>query len=320
MKIGVDIMGGDFAPEEPIKAIASFLANHPDQKDVACVLIGSQESAQPFLHYLENFSSQFAFVNSNSVIGMDEHPTKALKGKPDSSIAIGFELLQKGDIDAFISTGNTGAMLVGAMYSVKAIPGISRPTIASLIPNVEGRSNLLLDVGANADCKPEHLVQFAIMGSLYMRLMLELEQPRVGLLNIGEEEGKGNLLAQAAYSLLKDHPGIQFAGNVEGRDLFIDTADVIVCEGFTGNVVLKMAESIYHIFKEKRGFQDEFLESFNYEVYGGTPILGINAPVIIGHGISKAIAIEYMIANAVKLVRTDFVNVLRSHFTEVVEQ
>ncbi len=319
MKIGVDIMGGDFAPELPIKGAASYLAKCPPQSDVSCVLIGSQEAAKPYLHYLQDYPQQYTFVNTTSVIGMHEHPTKALKEKPGSSIAVGFGLLQKGSIDAFISAGNTGAMMVGSMYSVKPIPGILRPTIASPIPKIDGKYNLLLDVGANADCKAENLLQFAIMGVLYARLVLELENPRVGLLNIGEEEGKGNLLAQAAYPLLKENPLINFSGNVEGRDLFLDNVDVIVCEGFTGNVAIKMAESIYHIFKERKGFQDDFLEAFNYEIYGGTPILGVNAPVIIGHGISNAPAIDNMIASAVKLARSGIVDVLRSHFAGAVE-
>lgn len=313
-------MGGDFAPEEAIRGVISYLENNAGSgTEVHFVLIGNPDIAAPYLSLLDQWQSHYTLVHAATVIGMNEHPTKALKEKQDSSIAIGFGLLQAGKIDAFFSAGNTGAMLVGAMYTVKAIPGVLRPTIASPIPKLDGKYNFLLDVGANADCKPEHLVQFALMGSLYAKHVLGLDNPRVGLLNLGEEEGKGNILAQATYPLLKQHGGIRFIGNVEGRDLFLNNCDVIVCEGFTGNVALKMAESIYHIFTEKRRIQDDFLEQFNYEIYGGTPILGVNAPVLIGHGISNARAFCSMIESAIKLVASDFTAILRDSFSETAE-
>ncbi len=319
MNIGIDIMGGDFAPEEAIKGVVSFLeSNSGPETNVHFTLIGNPQTAAPLIQtHLASWSQQYTFVPSGSVIDMHEHPTKALKEKTDSSIAIGFGLLQNGNIDAFISAGNTGAMLVGAMYSVKAIPGVLRPTIASPIPKLDGQYNFLLDVGANADCKPEHLVQFAVMGSLYARHILKLEHPRVALLNLGEEEGKGNLLAQATYPLLKEHPAINFVGNCEGRDVFTDAADVIVCEGFTGNVALKMAESVYHIFSEQRHIQDDFLNQFNYEIYGGTPILGINAPVLIGHGISNRKAFCSMIGTIQKIVASNLTAIMRQHFADI---
>lgn len=320
MKIGIDIMGGDYAPEEAIKGVISWLeANAGSGDQVHFVLIGNPDLAAPYLSLLDSWQSRYTLIPSATVIGMNEHPTKALKEKQDSSIAIGFGLLQAGKIDAFFSAGNTGAMLVGAMYTVKAIPGVLRPTIASPIPKLDGQYNFLLDVGANADCKPEHLVQFALMGSLYARHILKLENPRVGLLNLGEEEGKGNILAQATYPLLKQHTGIHFIGNVEGRDLFLNNCDVIVCEGFTGNVALKMAESIYNIFTETRKVHDEFLDQFNYEIYGGTPILGVNAPILIGHGISNARAFCSMIESAIQLVTSNFTEILRNSFAETAE-
>jgi glycerol-3-phosphate acyltransferase PlsX len=249
---------------------------------------------------------------------MHEHPTKALKEKPNSSIAIGFGALQQGKADAFLSAGNTGAMMVGAMYSVKTIEGILRPTIASPLPRTDGGFNLLLDVGINADCKPEHLVQFAVLGSIYVQRVFGKADPRVGLLNLGEEEGKGNILAQAAHPLLKESTAIQFAGNVEGRDLFGDKADVVVCEGFVGNVALKMAESVHQIFAQQRGIKDSFLDNFNYEIYGGTPILGINSPVIIGHGISSALAFRNMIDVARKIIASDLIDAFRQHFATTI--
>lgn len=313
-------MGGDYAPEEAIKGVLSYLTTHSGTgADIHFVLIGNPDLAAPYLSRLDAWQSHYTLVPSATVIGMNEHPTKALKEKQDSSIAIGFGLLQAGKIDAFFSAGNTGAMLVGAMYTVKAIPGVLRPTIASPIPKLDGQYNFLLDVGANADCKPEHLVQFALMGSLYAKHILNLDNPRVGLLNLGEEEGKGNILAQATYPLLKQHSGIRFIGNVEGRDIFLNTCDVIVCEGFTGNVALKMAESIYNIFTETRKIQDDFLDQFNYEIYGGTPILGVNAPVLIGHGISNARAFCSLIETSIKLVASNFTEILRNSFAETSE-
>ena len=314
MKIGLDIMGGDYAPVEAMKGIQTFLEQQAQDSPVHLVLIGDSDAVAPYMPGLEPYASRYTFVEAKEVIGMHEHPTRALKEKPGSSIAIGFGMLQRGMTDAFISAGNTGAMLVGAMYTVKAIEGVLRPTIATPIPKVTGGFSCMLDVGINADCKPEHLVQFAQLGSLYAHHILGVESPRVGLLNIGEEEGKGNILAQATYPLLKELPGINFAGNMEGRDVFYDKADVLVCEGFVGNVVIKMAESIYDIFKVQKGVQDEFLDTFNFEVYGGTPILGINKPVIIGHGISHATAFHNMIGLAQKFVETDLVGTFRSSF------
>ncbi|HXS36763.1 MAG TPA: phosphate acyltransferase PlsX [Flavipsychrobacter sp.] len=316
MKIGLDIMGGDYAPAEAIKGVQLFFEQVQDPS-VHLLLIGDADAAAPYLHLLESSQWRYTLVEASQVIDMHEHPTRALKEKPQSSISIGFGMLQQNRSDAFISAGNTGAMMVGAMYSVKTIEGILRPTIASPIPRINGRYNLLLDVGANADCKPENLVQFAELGSLYVHHVYGIPQPRIALLNIGEEEGKGNLLCQATYPLLKEQSQLHFVGNVEGRDIFLDKADVIVCEGFVGNVALKMAESIYSIFKGQRNIEDEFLNNFNYEIYGGTPILGVNSPVIIGHGISHALAFKNMINAAYKMIDSNLIDAFKKHFAEV---
>lgn len=313
MKIGLDIMGGDYAPAEAIKGVQQFF-QETDDPAVHLLLIGDAAAAAPYMPALQPFEGRYTWVQAADVIGMHEHPTKALKEKPDSSIAIGFGMLQRGMADAFISAGNTGAMMVGAMYSVKTIEGILRPTIASPIPRADGKFNLLLDVGINADCKPENLVQFAELGSLYMQRVYGVENPRISLMNLGEEEGKGNILAQATYPLLKDNTSINFVGNVEGRDVFLNKCDVIVCEGFVGNVVLKLAESCYDIFKKGRNVEDELLEHFNYEIYGGTPILGVNSPVIIGHGISSGRAFKNMIDVARRIVASDLMDAFREHF------
>ena len=312
MKIALDIMGGDFAPAEAIKGVQQFFEQ---TNDVAkhLLLIGQSEAAAPYLPLLDAYKGRFTFIEAPEVIGMHEHPTKALKEKQNSSIAIGFGLLAMKKADAFIGAGNTGAMMVGSMYSVKTIEGILRPTIATPVPRTDGNYSLLLDVGANADCKPEHLVQFAELGSIYVNKVWGIDNPKVGLINLGEEEGKGNILCQATFPLLKENKEINFVGNLEGRDVFHEKADVLVCEGFVGNVLLKMAESIHQIFTS-RGIKDEFLDHFNYEIYGGTPILGINSPVIIGHGISHAVAFCNMIKVAAKIVDADLTNVIKEHF------
>jgi glycerol-3-phosphate acyltransferase PlsX len=316
MTIALDIMGGDYAPSEAIAGCRLFFESgqHPDAH---LMLVGNTEAVQPLMSQLNAYEGRYTLVDAPEVIEMNEHPTKALKEKPLSSIGVGFGMLHAGKADAFIGAGNTGAMMVGAMYTVKTVEGVMRPTIASPVPREDGGFNLLLDVGANADCKPEHLVQFAQLGALYAQLVWGVASPRVGLLNLGEEEGKGNLLAQATYPLLKEATGLDFVGNVEGRDLFSNRCDVIVCEGFVGNVVLKMAESIHQIFASRRGVQDAFLDQFNYEVYGGTPILGINEPVIIGHGISSAKAFSSMIQGACKLVSSDLIEAVRKRFATV---
>jgi len=314
MTIGLDVMGGDYAPDEAIAGARIFLENHPD-KSVRLLLIGEPAAVTPLLEQLSDFKDRWSFIPAAQVVEMHEHPTKALKEKPESSIAVGFGALARQKADAFISAGNTGAMLVGAMYTVKAVPGVLRPTIASPIPRLDGGFNLMLDVGINADCKPEHLVQFATLGALYVQRVYGVENPRVGLLNIGEEEGKGNLLAQAAYPLLKEGSGYEFIGNMEGRDVLQNKADVIVCEGFVGNVILKFAESFYQIFHRQKGLRDSFLDQFNYEVYGGTPVLGVNAPVVVGHGISSARAFAKMIETTARIVSSGLVGAIQQQFT-----
>ena len=315
MKIGLDIMGGDFAPAESIKGVQLYFEQNHDE-NVHLVLFGNSAAVAPYISLIEQYQERYTFVETSDIIGMHEHPTKAMKEKPDSSIAKGFYYLHKGQVDTFISAGNTGAMLVGIMFSVKAIDGIIRPCIASPVPRVDGKYNFMLDVGLNADCKPEHLVQFAQLGVLYARYMLGVDKPTVGLLNIGEEEGKGNLLAQATYPLLKEQSDLNFIGNVEGRDIFLEKAQVIVCEGFVGNVALKLAESVYEIFHVEKGMTDPFIDNFNFENYGGLPILGINKPVLIMHGISHASAFKNIIGVAAKFISSGLTEAIRQQFKQ----
>ncbi|MBS1579201.1 MAG: phosphate acyltransferase PlsX [Bacteroidetes bacterium] len=311
MNIGLDMMGGDFAPLEAVKGLQLYLSQHTGTATVFC--IGDEEKIKPLFEEYK-ISSSVQITHAPEVIGYHEHPTKALKEKQRSSIAIGFHLLSTGKIDAFISAGNTGAMLVGAMFSIKAIEGVLRPTIATILPKLSGGEGLLLDVGLNADCKPEQLNQFAVLGSLYAQHILNIQNPKIGLLNVGEEEGKGNILAQATYSLLKENNQINFYGNVEGRDFFNNKTDVIVCDGFTGNIVLKMAESFFDIAHQRQLHKDSYISRFHYENYGGTPVLGVAKPVIIGHGISNATAFKNMLLLAGKMIETDVCGKMKESF------
>jgi glycerol-3-phosphate acyltransferase PlsX len=306
------MMGGDFAPLEAVKGIQQLIAEA--DKTIHLFLFGDQEQIKPHLSAHSIPEDRFTIVHAPQVIDMHEHPTKALKEKRESSIAIGFHMLASGKIDAFISAGNTGAMLVGALYSLKPVEGVLRPTISTIIPKEDGSTGLLLDVGLNSDCKPEHLNQFAVMGSVYAQQILGVSSPRVALLNIGEEEGKGNLLAQAAYPILKENKNIDFVGNVEGRDVFLNKSDVIVCDGFTGNIILKMAESFYDI-TQRQQIRNDYFDRFNFENYGGTPVLGISKPVIIGHGISKGLAFKNMILLAQKMIETNLLEKLQAELS-----
>ncbi len=311
MIIGIDMMGGDYAPLEAVKGIKKYFTDFTNN-NLSLVLIGDEKAITALLKEQELLSQNLSIVHAEQVIGMHEHPTKALREKKQSSIAIGFQLLASRKMDAFISAGNTGAMLVGALFSIKALEGVIRPTISTIIPKIDGGTGLLLDVGLNADCKPEQLNQFAIMGSVYAQLVLGITNPKVGLINVGEEEGKGNLLAQATYPLLKENKFINFIGNIEGRDVLMDKADVMVCEGFTGNIILKMAESLYEINKLQQ-IDSPYLNRFYFENYGGTPVLGVAKPVIIGHGISGEKAFMNMIHLAEVMLQKDVMQKMSEH-------
>ena len=309
--VGLDMMGGDFAPLEAVKGAAAFFADSSDP--IKLLLIGNEKEIKNVIDLHPLPFEMYTIIHAPEVIEMHEHPTKALKEKPDSSIAVGFKLLATAKIDAFISAGNTGAMMIGALFSIKTIEGILRPTIGAYIPRENGSLGLMVDVGLNADCKAENLNQFAVLATLFAEHILKIENPKTGLINLGEEEGKGNLLAQATYPLLKENKHINFIGNIEGRDILLDKADVMVCDGFTGNVVLKLAESVYNLVK-RRNINDEHLERFNFETYGGIPVLGVAKPVIIGHGISSNEAFKNMIKIAVRMVEIDFVGKIKNSF------
>jgi glycerol-3-phosphate acyltransferase PlsX len=297
MNIAIDVMGGDYAPEAVIDGIIQAIPSLTNKEVI--LAIGPKEIINQLLAERNYTSEQIRVIHAEEVIEMGEHPTRALSQKPNSSIGIGFALLKEGKADVFASAGNTGAMMVGSLFSVKTIEGIQRPAIAGFVPQTNGKYAVMLDIGANADCKAEMLEQWALLGSVYYEATTGQSQPRVGLMNIGEEEQKGSILAQATHVLLKENKQLNFIGNIEGKDLFRNKADVIVTDGFTGNIVLKMGESIYNIMKEQ-GMMNEFVENTNYENYGGSPIIGINGNVIIAHGASSPKAIK----NMIKLCKT----------------
>ncbi len=293
MRIGVDIMGGDFAPNSTVKG--AILALKELSKDVQLVLIGDQAKIYEILDAEKVDRNSFEVVHAEEVIEMGEHPAKAFSAKPNSSIAKGFGMLYKKKIDGFASAGNTGAMLVGTMYTVKSIPGVIRPCISTELPQFNNKKTILLDVGINPDCRPDVLYQYGAIGSVYSREVYGIDKPKVALLNIGSENKKGSLVVKGAFDLMKDNKDFNFIGNIEGNQLFGDCpADVVVCDGFTGNIVLKQAEGMYDLLR-KQGIQNEFLEGFNFENVGGTPILGVNSTVMIGHGVSNDSTIKAMI-------------------------
>lgn len=314
MKIGIDAMGGDFAPLECIKAVVSE-ANQQDS-ELHFFLFGEEAALTPYASELSH--PNITVIHTGASIGMAEHATKAVVAKKDSSINVGMLYLSEDKIDAFLSAGNTGAMMVSALYQVKTIPGIERPALSSVLPQQSGTTGVLLDVGANSDVKPETLAKFAVLGSEYAKAVYGIKNPRVGLVNIGEEEEKGNLLTKAAYPLLKEKKGINFIGNVEGRHLFNDLVDVAVCDGFTGNVIVKTCEGFFYNLLQ-RGVEDDFLTKFNFEHYGGTPILGVKKPVIIGHGITREKTFRNMIKLSKNVVDSNLISKIEQSFSETTE-
>jgi phosphate acyltransferase len=315
LHIGLDMMGGDFAPKETCEGLIQFLQT-PESEDCIVVAIGDEQLIREQIPNIDE--NRVQIMHTTEVVEMHDHPVKVLREKPNSSMSVGFQLLKQNKLDAYISAGNTGVMLVGAVHIVEPIDGVMRPTIPTIVPRIDGGTSLLLDVGINADCKPENLEQFAILGSNYAEHVLKIDNPKIGLLNIGEEEGKGNILAKAAFPLLKANADLNFIGNIEGRDVFKGKADVIVCDGFVGNIVLKLSESVYEMFHEERGIKDSYLDRFNHKAYGGTPILGINNTAIVAHGISNAGSFCKMLVQAKKMAQSNLISILKTKFINTI--
>ena len=303
MRIGLDVMGGDYAPESTIQG--AILAQKELAPETKLVLIGNQNIITETLEKEKTDSSLFDIVHTSEIIEMGDHPAKAFSKKKDSSIAVGFQMLKEKEIGGLASAGNTGAMLVGIHYSIRTLSGIIRPAIATFLPTFSDKLTLILDVGLNPDSKPDVLYQYGIMGSVYAESVWGIKNPRVALLNIGSEESKGNLVTRSAYEMMNESKHFNFIGNFEANEFFVtEEADVVVCDGFVGNIVLKEGEAFYKLIR-KRGIKDEFFERFNFENFGGSPILGASSVVVIGHGISNSKAIKNMILHTQDMARVD---------------
>ncbi len=315
MKIAIDAMGGDTAPESAVAGAIRAARELP----VELVLVGQQEAVEKSLTSYPRRPPNLSIVHAPEVIGMDESPVASIRKKRNSSINVGLQLLKDRQVDAFVSAGNTGAVMSAGMLLVGLLPGIERPGIAILLPGVKG-DTLLIDVGANIDPKPIHLLQYALMGEAYVRCVLGKARPTVGLLNVGEEETKGTEFMKETYGLLEGS-GVNFVGNVEGHDIFTGEFDVIVCDGFAGNVALKTAESLAHAINQllKRSLamspitrlgawlaRDAFVQlrkEIDYAEHGGAPLLGVDGVAIIAHGASSGKAIKNAIRVAYESVR-----------------
>ena len=320
--IAVDAMGSDRAPKPEVEGAILACRHH----DVRVLLVGREPQIREDLdREIERHPSvrnlPIELVHATEVIGMGEKAATAVRSKRDSSMRVGLRLVREGRAAGFVTVGNTGAAMATAKMVLGALPGVDRPALAAVFPTSAGKAAILLDVGANVDCKPQHLEQFAIMGEIYSRSIFGMNKPRVGLLSIGEEEGKGNELTREAYTLLRQLP-LNFAGNVEGRDLYNGSVDVIVCDGFIGNVALKVSEglvsAVRFLLKEslkstissqvgfllsRRAF-DDFKKRLDYAEYGGAPLLGIKGICIVGHGSSNATAIKNAIRVAAQFAET----------------
>jgi len=331
MKIAVDAMGGDFAPKQIVLGAVAAAK----QLDCEIVLVGDEEQVQAELEKISDWKNlKISIHHASEVIGMDEHPGAAVRRKKDSSIVVATKLVKKGECDAVLSAGSTGAAVASALFGLGRVKGVDRPTIATPIPTVHG-ATLLLDSGANVDSKPHHLLQSAMMGSIYYKYVFGEKKPRVGLLNIGEEATKGNEQALATYPLLENLKTINFIGNAEGRDIPKGTFDVVVCDGFVGNVVLKFAEglakTLLKLIKEaicdggifaKLGALllapalKKLAKRVDAAEYGGAPLLGVDGCYIICHGSSNARAIQSAINVANEYVKNNVLEHIKKGIAE----
>jgi len=308
MKIALDVMGGDYAPGELLAGAVKWL--HEGEGQI--VLVGDQEIINEELHQHSYDPSRLEIIHASQVIEMDESPATALRKKKDASIVVASRLVKDGIADAVVSCGSTGAQMAAAIFILGRMEGIERPPIVAAIPGRGGKPTLLIDVGANVDCRPVQLVQFALLGQAYARGVMNLDNPRVGLLNNGEEEGKGNNLSIQTYELLSGQSGLNFIGNIEGRDLFNDKCDVIVCDGFTGNILLKALEGMALFLaagiKEELGVIPATFAQLDYTQIGGAPLLGVNGISVVCHGSSRREAVCNGLNIAADSIKNEIVN------------
>ncbi len=325
MKIIIDAMGGDNAPQAPIAGGVRAA----EELGVDVVFVGKTEIIENELKKHKYAAERVTIVHADTVVSNHEEPAKAVRSKKDSSIVVAAQLLKDGGGDALLSMGNTGALLAAGLLIVGRIKGVLRPALATLLPSAKG-PKMLIDAGANTNCKPENLVQFAVMGSIYMKGVMDIPNPTVGLMSNGEEEGKGDELTKETYPLLKDAP-INFIGNIEGRDVMEGNADVMTCDGFVGNVVLKTVEGMGSVVGREvkkmftssiisklgalfvlKGVKD-FRKRMDYREYGGAPLLGTKKPVIKGHGSSDEKAVFNAVRQAKKFVETGIIDEIVKH-------
>lgn len=322
LRVVVDAMGGDFAPASEVGG--AIIALSKLGKDVEIVLVGREDAVRAELskHPQASGESRLVILHASDVVSMSDEPSSIVKSRKESSLYMGLDMVRRGDADAFVSAGNTGGVMATATMLCGRIPGVSRPTIGTFFPTLTNKPTLVVDIGANVDSKPRFLHDFAVMGSVFSHLMLGIDKPTVGLLNVGEERSKGTEVARETHELLSNST-VNFVGNVEGRDILKGTVDIVVCDGFEGNIVLKFAESILTFLKERfkayanRGILQKLtivafrpvlrkvLSGLDYQEYGGVPLLGINGVVIIGHGSGSPLALSNMILRAVEVVRKD---------------
>lgn len=330
IRIAVDAMGGDYAPQAVVQG--AVLASQAAEAEIDLILVGDKDRIASELSNLENPTPPFDIEHAPESISMEEHAVEVMRRKKGSSIAVGMNLLKGKKVDAFVSGGNTGVVMATALFKLGRIEGVSRPAIASCLPSEKGIV-VVLDVGANAECKPQNLYQFALMGSIYSSYVLKAKKPKVGLLSIGQEQTKGNELILDTHKLLSRSP-LNFVGNVEGRDVLKGTCDVVVCNGFVGNIVLKFAESIdgFLVSLVRKRVKESLLfrlgafllkislrdlkKSLDYAEHGGAPLLGVDGVCIICHGDSSPKAI----LNAIKLASNMVKNEVNSHIKEKVAQ
>lgn len=329
VSVVVDAMGGDFAP---VNEIAGAIMACKEKGDALKIILTGKEEILKKELSKQNAAGDIEIVNAGEVVTMEDSPTDVYKSKPDSSINVGLALLKEKKADAFISAGNTGAVMAASTLKLGRIKGVGRPTIGSIFPT-DKRKVMVFDVGASVDCKPMHLKEFAIMGTIYMEHIFGVKNPSVGLLSVGEEKEKGNELTFEAYELL-EKSGLNFFGNVEGRDVLNGKVDLIVCDGFVGNIILKFAEGVLDLLKAKfRSYADKsfgnklwmgmiqgtlraILKDFDYQEYGGVPLLGVDGVSIIGHGKSSPLAIRNMIYRAEEVVRKDVCGKIREEINK----
>jgi glycerol-3-phosphate acyltransferase PlsX len=328
--ISLDAMGGDDAP---VNDVAGAIQTVRDADHIKIILVGRQDIVENELKKHSFDKDRISIHNCSEIIGMHESPTESIKKKADSSIIVGLKLIKENKADAFVSAGNTGAVMAASLLVLGRIANVSRPTIGSEFPTDEGLS-IVFDVGANVDCKPVHLLEFAAMGVVYANHIFNSKNPRVALLSVGEEKSKGNSISTEAYQLL-EKSGLNFIGNVEGRDILRGRAEVIVCDGFTGNIVMKFAESVPAVLKNKfrkyasKNFlhkiwaglmyrsMKKILKDFDYQEYGGVPLLGVNGVSIIGHGSSSPLAIKNMILKAEHMVRARINDIIHDKIQDI---